>query len=213
MSDSVNYRLDIRALIKGPATRLRYVRRFSTCRVAHPESVAEHSYFTALYTMLICRWLEQEQILETPWSLQETRTAIESAILHDLEECVTGDLPRTFKHADQKLHDALNIAAQKCIVSVASTFSARKDYRDPLIALWRHAKGSSRPGRVVAFADFLSALSYLAQELWDHNDSMREHAASIRDYIDSFSGEEFDFIRSLVVQTEVLISEIFGEQN
>lgn len=68
---------------------LAYVPRWSIVRVAKPQSVAEHSFFTAIYSLQIARLIH--------W-VAEYAPLVELALWHDAEECFTGDAPGPVKH-------------------------------------------------------------------------------------------------------------------
>jgi 5'-deoxynucleotidase len=68
---------------------LAYVPRWSIVRVAKPQSVAEHSYYTAVYALQIARLVRWE----ANWL-----PLVEMALWHDVEECFTGDMPGPVKH-------------------------------------------------------------------------------------------------------------------
>lgn len=68
---------------------LAYVPRWSIVRVAKPQSVAEHSYYTAVYALQIARLIHWEG----NWL-----PLVELALWHDAEECFTGDAPGPVKH-------------------------------------------------------------------------------------------------------------------
>lgn len=68
---------------------LAYVPRWSIVRVAKTQSVAEHSFYTAVYTIQLARLIRWE----ANWT-----GLLEMALWHDVEECFTGDMPGPVKH-------------------------------------------------------------------------------------------------------------------
>ena len=80
-----------------------------------------------------------------------------------------------------------------------------------LCSAWENAKDESYEGRIVAFADFLSVLAYITEELRSSNATMREHLISMREYYQKFCAPEFNFIRPLVQQAgDILHREVLG---
>jgi 5'-deoxynucleotidase YfbR-like HD superfamily hydrolase len=79
---------------------LAYVPRWSIVRVAKPQSVAEHSYYTAMYAYQVADLIE--------WK-GDRYVLILMALWHDVEECFTGDIPGPIKHRliDMKANDAV----------------------------------------------------------------------------------------------------------
>jgi len=68
---------------------LAFVPRWAIARVIHRQSVAEHSFFTAIYTYQIMQLLDKSPSMQL----------IMGALLHDLEECFTSDIPGPTKRA------------------------------------------------------------------------------------------------------------------
>jgi 5'-deoxynucleotidase len=68
---------------------LAFVPRWSIVRVARTQSVAEHSYYTAMYAGQICDFLGLATY--KPF-------AVWQALWHDAEECFTSDIPGPVKH-------------------------------------------------------------------------------------------------------------------
>jgi len=72
---------------------LRYIERFNFHHVNRRQTVAEHSYFVAYYAMIIAKLLGEDEGL-----------ACKLAMLHDVHEVVTGDMPHLYeKTIDIKL--------------------------------------------------------------------------------------------------------------
>ena len=80
------------------AERLKDATRHCTTSGGRKESVAEHSWRTALMAML----------LENEFSGLDTDRVIRMCLIHDLGECFTGDIPTFVKtDADRKTEDSL----------------------------------------------------------------------------------------------------------
>lgn len=127
--------LNIREMLNGNPSRLRYVFRFSTSRVNRPETVAEHSYYVAFYCLLIGRWVEENRcqylyrqgqgVLEGELgSIHNTSSftanLLQRALLHDLEEARSGDFPRPFKRSSPQLEAMLGEASLHAFRQVMS---------------------------------------------------------------------------------------------
>ena len=70
---------------------LAWVPRWGIARVIRRQSVAEHSYYVALYADILAR--------ECGLSDAERMYLVTSALFHDQSECYTGDTPGPVKHA------------------------------------------------------------------------------------------------------------------
>lgn len=198
--------MNIRELLTGRFTRLRYVYRWSTFRNAHPESVAEHCYYVALYSLFICEWLLSRT--DSEFLYEDCYDAVAKALCHDLEETLTGDMPRIFKHSDPRLEEALALTAGIAMRQTIGSLDLDPDTDDQFAKWWCESKSSDFSGSIVAFADYLSVLSYLLQEKLDNNHSVTLHLETITEYYEEFSDSRYDFIRKLVDDTRVLVKEL-----
>jgi 5'-deoxynucleotidase YfbR-like HD superfamily hydrolase len=71
------------------------VGRFSVYKCHFREDVAQHSYFTALYAMILAD-LERKKGVRV-----DSERLLRMALLHDAEEARTGDIHHPFKHQDR----------------------------------------------------------------------------------------------------------------
>ncbi len=84
------------------------VERFSVYKCHFREDVAQHSYFTALYAMILA---DLERVKET--TKVDVEKLLRMSLLHDAEEARTGDIHHPFKHQDVPFAEALNGRAQE----------------------------------------------------------------------------------------------------
>lgn len=210
--------LNIREMLQGDPIRMRYVTRYSSYRITHPENVAEHSYYVVFYATMIAWWCEDlgEDI--------DWKTLMFYAMIHDVEESRSGDVPREFKYSDPELKKMLNQAADKAMVQLVGKLLSgggpeslqdesddRYDDRDWLMDTWRSAKSDTIEGSIVAFADFLSVLSCLVQEKESGNQFALQHAPSLIEYFQTFNEPRYAFLGSLLVDVEAFIAEHYSE--
>lgn len=71
---------------------LAFVPRWQIAPRFRTQNVAEHSYFVALYTMQLLHY-------KPLWSAETCQVAIECALMHDVAEARTGDMPGPVKRA------------------------------------------------------------------------------------------------------------------
>jgi 5'-deoxynucleotidase YfbR-like HD superfamily hydrolase len=204
--------LNMRELLNGDIVRLRYVYRYSTSRVSHPETVAEHMYFVALYSLMISKWVQTNTTLRPL-----INEVLSKAILHDMEEARSGDFPRPFKHSSKRLRTMLDAASREAIEQIIGKLmpvSGKEEHVDNnrlFVEDWANAKNDSLEGRIVEFADFLSVLSFMIEEgCANGRKSIARHVSDMRSYCDNFDEQEYDFIRPLVNQVGELMLETFG---
>ena len=182
-------------MVCGAGNQLRYVVRYATCRKQHHETVAEHQFYTAFFTMIIAQHCTGVNV----------GLAVQRALVHDVEEHATGDIVRPIKH---QFKDAAHAVA----VNEAQSFFSKiaPSCWPDLFKHWQDAKDSTREGRIVAFADYLSVLSYLSQEIRGGNSLIIGNMLQLREYAASFSDPEFDFIRSYVMEADEIVAEFLG---
>jgi 5'-deoxynucleotidase YfbR-like HD superfamily hydrolase len=184
-------RINLGQLLLGMTTRTRYVTRWSTFHILHKETVAEHSFFTAFYVMTIAMWLNSVKGMEINESL-----ALKRALVHDIDEAYSGDFIRSFKYSVPGLKKMLDEASttfcgQMCEEIAPGHVGAH------LHLHWIQAKDDSVEGRIVAFADFLSVLSYAIMERRAGNRHIREENVNLRDYGKTFLSPQFEFLTPL----------------
>jgi 5'-deoxynucleotidase YfbR-like HD superfamily hydrolase len=168
-----------------------------------------------LYAALIGQWLQNhpqtisnigEPTLLTHrlnWELLMIR-----ATIHDLEESWTGDMPRHFKYSTPELLKVLDDAALAAFRRVIEPLVTPR-WVERLVENWLLAKDSRLEGKVIAFADFLSVLSFVVQEYESGNRNAFEHAQRLEEYMSLFKDTGYDAMRPLVEQSEVVVQEVF----
>jgi 5'-deoxynucleotidase YfbR-like HD superfamily hydrolase len=202
--------LNLNRLLTDYPTRLRYVQRYSCSRVVRAETVAEHSFFVALYCLVIADWVEDNTTRPTDSSPAQVDRSIllRNAILHDLDEAYTGDFQREFKYSDPSLKAVLDSHAAKAVHFILRRVSSDEVWVEESVAGWSGAKDDSVEGRILAFADFLSAVSYFYEEAKTANKRILEHTRTMWSYYTTFSQQGFEFLRPLVEQAGELLQEI-----
>ena len=211
MEGEASMSLNIREMLTGNPARLRYVFRYSTSRVQHPESVAEHSFYVAFYCLMIWRWLEDNSPDEINTHYDSGKgELLERALLHDLEEARTGDFPRPFKHSNTSLKEMLSDASRMAMSDILERLVGSGQQKCDMFDIWDDAKYEDIPGLILEFADFLAVLSFMCEEgAGAGNRSISEHVREMDKYFDIFASEKFDFIRPLIDQTIEIMKEVF----
>lgn len=172
--------LDLKELLAGNLSRIRNVVRFSNSTRIKDESVAEHSYFTAYYALVLGHVLSNVEGVSVDFG-----TMLTGALVHDIDEAVSGDFIRHFKYQDPELHKRLDDASSKLMEGAFSSTS--EALTGPLYAGWKSAKQDSTvEGDLVAFADFLSVLSYVMNEIDCGNRKLIEQLDDMYEYAQSF---------------------------
>lgn len=206
--------LNLKTMLTGEPNRLRHIVRFGNCHKIHKESVAEHSYFTVFYSLMIGAWL-QGQVRENPEGITNQYVLnmgklLARATLHDLEEARSGDFPRPFKYSSPEIKSALDKASVFAFRQCVAGLSFWTPDLAILETLWSSAKDETIEGRIVRFADYLSVVAYLWLEIQGSNLTMRQHVSDMAKYAEEFDGPEYDCMRPLVSEAKELVKEFLG---
>jgi len=173
--------------------------------------VAEHSFFVAYYALMIAKWCDIQQTARLcPLDYKKLLTR---GLLHDIDEATTGDIPRTFKYSNAKLKQLLNTVAEHGVENLADRLWPSSPVSLAISEEWKTAKDDSLEGRILEFADFLSVLSFLYEEIRASNFIMREHISAMREYYDRFKHPGYDFLRPLIKEAgTILFEEILADE-
>lgn len=145
--------------------RMSCIMRFNNTPTLFPESVAEHSYYVTFLVMLIGDYLTDRGIYLDKGKL------VRMAVLHDLEEIISGDIIKILKAGDFK--DALDKLNQRSMQYLCSILGAPR--ASEYFQLWIEAKEKqSLEARIVDMADLLSCMVYCVKEIHCGNRYFKE---------------------------------------
>jgi len=155
--------------------RMAFIDRCANTPHIRPYSVAEHSYFIALFAMFFAD-LENERISSGHLVLEEDlyniAEVVKRALLHDLEESETGDILYPLHHENSELTIALNNIRKK-VVEERLFNGLSVIVRNGYIRLWKCSKDNSKEGRLVACMDKFEILMFAINELDMGNHAFR----------------------------------------
>jgi 5'-deoxynucleotidase YfbR-like HD superfamily hydrolase len=137
-------------------TRLSCIIRYNNTPKVNGESVAEHSYFVAMMTMLIADYLVAEHNMKI-----DTLKLMKMSLLHDVEEIISGDIIKVLKTAGFKTElEKMNERSMQYLTGILESRQGQ-DYYD----LWHETKSkASIESQLVDFADWLAVLVYSIRE-------------------------------------------------
>lgn len=187
--------LNMRELLLGRPTRLRYVVRFSICPRVHDESVAEHSFYTAYFAMMIAQDLMVREVEVNGYEVAS------KALIHDMDETYSGDMIRMFKHSSPEIKDAMDKAAEGFMEQHSKDLLGHEG----LCTIWKNAKSDNLEGAIVSLADFLSVLSYVVQEIQSGNHVMYEHLEDLKKFYESFHTDRYIELKEYIDQAGRII--------
>lgn len=197
---------DLEKMLCGDLNRLRFITRFSTALVAHRENVAEHVAYVCLYSYLLA-----QEINGIAGRQVDYGKLLEKALLHDLEEARTGDIYRPFKVSRPELKQLLHECAREEFAQVFEGVVSSPTDLGYMQRVWDTARDpSTMEGAIVAFADYLSVLAHMLQELRIANMTMASHYESMVEYVREFDGPDYDFLRPYIQQAEQMVNTLLG---
>ena len=137
---------------------LAHVTRFDSTPQHFRESTAEHSFFVAYITRILC------DLLEKKGEKIDKEKAVIMALMHDIEESFSGDILGPFKHYSKEVHSAIAKVNQVGIVEVFKDLP--KELSEHYIALWsEEGRGECIEAQVVKVADKLSLIAKCREEV------------------------------------------------
>ena len=132
--------------------RARSIRRYSRDYVVRDENVLEHTGWVALWSFLLAKDLE-----EVCGVAIDYEKLLTYAIIHDIDEVVTGDVPRMTKYYNPRISKAMKEVAESAVSDIAIEYGIPN-----LSDQWRSSKNFSQiEGVIVSIAD-MAAVVYMS---------------------------------------------------
>lgn len=118
---------------------------------ARPESVGEHSFGTALLSLLISK-----ELIKDGWNVDLSKVT-SMALIHDLPEALTSDIPQTAAQlGGNNLSEGKKKAEREAMSQIAEI---KPNFEKWLVDLWDDAeKKTTLESRIVTSADMLDML-------------------------------------------------------
>lgn len=161
------------------------ITRYSQTHLLKDESVLEHIGFVALFCLLMKDELQFEGDLGQ---------LLGKALVHDLDEVITGDVARPTKYFNQ---DSINMFRQIEVVGIEQLVD-KFDIDKEIFDLWDESK-KGESGRIVKIADLIS----VAYKIWMevivlNNHSMIPHAIKLKTYLSEYEHQVVDQVREIL---------------
>lgn len=157
------------------------IRRYSGVHLLKEESVMEHTGFVCLFTYFICEKLNHEC---EPEHLINTGLALEKSVVHDMDEVITGDIPRPTKYFNSETKKVFDKMAKIGMTQVVNQLELQNINT---FLNWEKAK-DGKEGKIVALADLASVV----YKIWDEmimlsNNKLMRQAMQVSEYMYDFS--------------------------
>ncbi|MFX0084243.1 MAG: YfbR-like 5'-deoxynucleotidase [Candidatus Hodarchaeota archaeon] len=137
----------------GPHRRIGRIIRYATRLRLLNESVAEHTFYVVFYSLILSQLLEERKI-----KVDKIKVVIR-AIVHDLDESVSGDVIRVFREKLKDEFETLNYNSMKYILQ-----DLPDKIKDIYLEEWLK-KFDDLEGLIVTIADDISGLVYCKEQL------------------------------------------------
>jgi len=138
---------------------LNRVIRFSAHQRIKDQSVSEHSFHVALYSMMLAD-IEEKIFKQNV----DKAKLLKSALLHDLEECVTGDIIYNFKHTHESLTKEIKKFSHDFLWKLLENLPEKLAFE--YMQTWENSKDEKTiEGKIIEAADKLDGLFYVKDEL------------------------------------------------
>lgn len=203
---------DFREAMVGCGSWIRNVKRHTGAFTLHQESVAEHSYYVAMYAWMIARWVESR----TDWKI-DYQSLLAAVLLHDLEEGYSGDFPYPFKLADKT--GAIKQASSEAMKLITKRLCPEdEDDQARLFSIWEGAKqipalhGQNKHNPyIIELADFMALLSFVWQEVKNGNRSILDHLTGLEVRVQTYRKDaRYHAFQPLIVQMKFIVEEIYN---
>ena len=146
---------------------LSHIIRFNRMTQHFPEDVAEHSFYTAHFTQILCDLLAVRKI-----KIDALR-AISMALLHDQEEALTGDIITPTKRGSEKISEAID-ELNKDLIKLRFE-GLPESLARAYVKLWLEEEASQTiEAQIVKVADKLSLIAKCFEEIEAGNSYFEE---------------------------------------
>ncbi len=179
MSDNKS-QLNIEQMLEGGIHRMSHVYRYSSVPVIHRENVAEHSWYVAFYAYLIGQDLAQ-QGYEIDFGEMLSR-----ALVHDLDESMTGDFLRYVKYGHPDLKKALDEVSIRMLRKMGDDIGVNFEPH------WAKAKADDIEGQIIQVVDLARVISYVYGEMMTGNGHVSHILEECSNYIQEFATDNPD---------------------
>lgn len=136
--------------------QLSNVRRYSRDFMVKEENTLEHTGFVALFCLLVAYRLREQG------HAVNIETLLIKAILHDLEESITGDVPRKTKYCSESVKIGIDAYGYVAIKKIEELLNVSIMYD------WEHAKNDTFEGMIVKIADMAAVVYKTMTEVAMH---------------------------------------------
>lgn len=150
--------------------RLKEIKRCNNFPVVNKEDVAQHSFYVTLLAMVVAdeynQYVASHNSAYHPYDVENLMNVVKiepllrKALLHDVEESFTSDIPWNVKHADEETHKVIERAIAKKLEDSYEGSKSMKLYQE----IGTRCKDEFE-GKFVDICDMLELSQYCFEEV------------------------------------------------
>lgn len=142
------------------------ISRYSQSHLAQNESVLEHTGFVAMLAFFIGNEINIAEYEEDGEGLPMQDSVnlgglLSRALMHDVDEVITGDLPRPTKYNNEALRREIEKVERANMISITRNLGS-----SDLFYAWRDAKDDTIAGAIIRLCDTIAVLHKIRQEFF-----------------------------------------------
>jgi 5'-deoxynucleotidase len=153
--------------------RMSNITRWSQMYCSQSESVLEHTAVVAFFGLLIADKYKLNKAV-----------ILEAAIVHDMDEIVTGDIPTPTKYANKEITESIKALETAAARDISYTIFDSDD----IFNAWLNAKDSSLEGDAIRIADAAAVVFKVRKELNVGNRTFYEIVPNIKKALTKMEG-------------------------
>lgn len=138
----------------NPMSRMNEVSRYSSVYQETNESLAEHITDVSVMSYLIAKTIQSNFTDDI-----DLGTLLEKCLLHDIDEVITGDVPRNTKYATKNVHDNLDQVASDAVDLIEKYIGV-----GGICEVWDFAK-EGKEGAILKIVDMLCVVKKSITEI------------------------------------------------
>ena len=159
--------------------RVKEIKRCNNFSVIHVEDVAQHSFYTALYAMYIASEYNKNvgaynmqfhhYDCDNPKQTFNVDEVVRRALVHDLEESFTSDIPYNVKHHSEEANAIIKSVVKS---KMEELFEGANDINLDILNTSMNDKAGF-DGKLIAVVDMLELAIYSSEEVYQGNRCMQ----------------------------------------
>lgn len=178
--------------------------RYSQTYMHKKESVLEHIGFVTLFCKFVGEQVN-DRYTETGKGVGvDIGLLLSKAIVHDLDEIITGDIPRPTKYFSEEAHLVFETIEKAGMEKLVEDCNLSPE----IYSNWSHAKDGAE-GKIVAIADMAAVVYKIWEEIiLMHNHTFIGHAVKVNEYIGVLLHQETDtLLRNILIELRSIAEE------